>query len=233
MRAMVLAAGRGERMRPLTDHTPKPLLMAGGKPLIAWHLERLQQAGFTDVVVNTAHLGKKIETVLGNGERYGLVLHYSREGGTAQDALETAGGIAKALPLLGDAPFLIVNGDVYCDYPFRRAASIARQMAAAGQTAWLVMVPNPPHHPIGDFSVSAGFLQQATMADTPRFTYSGIGVFDPAFFAQVTPGSKLKLRPLLDAGIDSRSIGAELWHGAWEDIGTPGRLALLDASLNR
>jgi N-acetyl-alpha-D-muramate 1-phosphate uridylyltransferase len=235
MKAMILAAGRGERMRPLTDTVPKPLLVAGGKPLIAWHIDRLIAAGFREIVVNTAHLGEKIEQAL--RERYGALaenahgkgvsIAYSREGKQASDALETAGGIAHALPLLGAEPFLVVNGDVFCDYPFARAYTLAQQLRASAQAAWLVMVENPAHHPNGDFGVRSGSL----VAAAPAFTYSGIAVFAPSFFADVPARTAMKLRPLLEGGIAQRNIGAEIWRGTWEDIGSPDRLAALDRRL--
>lgn len=217
---MILAAGRGERMRPLTDHTPKPLLMAGGKPLIAWHLERLAAAGFRDVVINHAHLGAQIEAALGDGAPWGLRIAYSPE---PPGALETAGGIATALPLLGDQPFLVVNGDIHCDWDFNRA----RQLA--GKTAHLVMVANPAHHAGGDFSLDGEYVNYASGGQT--LTYAGIGVFTPAFFAGVRPGSVMKLRPLLDAAIAAGTLTGERHAGRWVDVGTPQRLAELDQQL--
>src|SRR6185369_4811933 len=220
MKAMILAAGRGERMRPLTDHTPKPLLMAGGKALIAWHLERLAAAGFREVVINHAHLGAQIEAALGDGGRWGLRIAYSPE---PPGALETAGGIATALPLLGDQPFLVVNGDIYCDWDFNRA----RQLA--GKIAHLVMVENPAHHAGGDFRLDGERVTYASGGQT--LTYAGIGVFTPAFFANVTPGSVMKLRPLLDAAIAAGTLTGERHAGRWVDVGTPQRLAELDQEL--
>ncbi|HJV94003.1 MAG TPA: nucleotidyltransferase family protein [Azonexus sp.] len=220
MKAMILAAGRGERMRPLTDHTPKPLLMAGGKPLIAWHLERLAAAGFRDVVINHAHLGGQIEAALGDGAPWGLRIAYSPE---PPGALETAGGIATALPLLGDQPFLVVNGDIYCDWDFNRA----RQLE--GKIAHLVMVDNPAHHAGGDFSLDGEHVTSAQGGQT--LTYAGIGLFIPAFFANVTPGSVMKLRPLLDAAIAAGTLTGERHAGRWVDVGTPQRLAELDQEL--
>ena len=225
MKAMILAAGRGERMRPLTDTRPKPLLMAGGKPLIVWQLERLRRAGFTDIVINHAWLGAQIEALLGDGGAYGVRIRYSPEG----EALETAGGIALALPLLGEAPFLVVNGDVYCEYEVGRARSIALQMQVTGAQAWLVLVPNPPQHPAGDFALDTGRVHDA---GTTRLTFSGIGVYDPALFAALERGSKAKLAPLLRAQMARSQIGGERYDGCWEDIGTPERLVALDAELN-
>ncbi|WP_295004274.1 N-acetylmuramate alpha-1-phosphate uridylyltransferase MurU [uncultured Dechloromonas sp.] len=222
MKAMILAAGRGERMRPLTDHTPKPLLVAGGKPLIVWHLERLAAAGFRDIVINHAHLGQQIESALGDGSPWGLRIRYSAE---PPGALETAGGIATALPLLGDAPFLVVNGDVYCDWDFNQA----RRLASAN--AHLVMVANPAHHAGGDFSLDGQRVIYAHGEQT--LTYAGIGVFSPSFFAGVQAGTVMKLRPLLDAAIAAKTLTGERHAGHWVDVGTPQRLAELDAELSK
>jgi MurNAc alpha-1-phosphate uridylyltransferase len=220
MKAFILAAGRGERMRPLTDHTPKPLLMAGGKPLIVWHLERLAAAGFRDVVINHAHLGEQIEAALGDGAQWGLHIRYSAE---PPGALETAGGIANALPLLGSEAFLVVNGDIWCDFDFGR---FFRSTAAF---AHLVMVENPAHHSGGDFSLDGKCVNHANGKQT--LTYAGIGVFSPTFFADVKPGTVMKLRPLLDAAIAAGTLTGERFTGRWVDVGTPQRLAELDAEL--
>ncbi len=220
MKAFILAAGRGERMRPLTDHTPKPLLSAGGKPLIVWHLERLAAAGFREAVINHAHLGGQIEAALGNGSAWGLSIRYSPE---PPGALETAGGIANALPLLGDQPFLVVNGDIWCDWDVTRAHPLA------GRLAHLVMVPNPAHHAGGDFSLAGERVIVAQGGET--LTYAGIGVFSPAFFSNVPPGAVMKLRPLLDAAIAAGTLTGERHGGRWVDVGTPERLAELDAEL--
>jgi MurNAc alpha-1-phosphate uridylyltransferase len=220
MKAMILAAGRGERMRPLTDHTPKPLLQAGGKPLIAWHLERLAATGFRDVVINHAHLGEQIEQALGDGNQWGLSIAYSPE---PPGALETAGGIASALPLLGDEPFLVVNGDIWCDWDFSRARPPAQA------AAHLVLVANPPHHAGGDFSLDGQRVAYANGEQT--LTYAGIGIFSPAFFAGVAPGTVMKLRPLLDAAIAAGTLTGERFAGRWVDVGTPQRLAELDQEL--
>lgn len=220
MKAMILAAGRGERMRPLTDHTPKPLLVVGGKPLIVWHLERLAQAGFRDVVINHAHLGDQIEAALGDGCQFGIHIQYSAEG----EALETAGGIAYALPLLGDAPFLVVNGDVFCDYDFSRLS----QQPMDGVVAHLVLVDNPPQHPQGDF-----VLENSKIVETGdvRLTFSGIGVYQPELFSGVVRGHKAKLAPLLRAEIPRSRVTAEHYRGQWVDVGTPERLFALDQIL--
>jgi MurNAc alpha-1-phosphate uridylyltransferase len=220
MKAMILAAGRGERMRPLTDHTPKPLLQAGGKPLIVWHIERLAQAGFRELVINHAHLGRQIEEALGRGERWGVRISYSDEG----EALETAGGIANALPLLGDRPFLVVNGDVYTDYDFQRL----RSQPMEGVAAHLVLVDNPPQHPAGDFGLADGKLVEQ---GEERLTFSGIGVYRPEFFASVAPGARAKLAPLLFAALASGQVTAEHYRGVWVDVGTPERLQALDRTL--
>ena len=221
MKAMILAAGRGERMRPLTDHTPKPLLVAGGKPLIVWHIERLAAAGFRELVINHAHLGEKLEAALGDGRQWGIHIDWSPE---PPGALETAGGIAKALPLLGDAPFLVVNGDIWCDWDFQRARGLAER------PAHLVMMDNPAHHAGGDFRLDG---EQLRLADGgPTLTYCGIGIFAPTFFAGVPRGAAMKLRPLLDAAIPRGIVTGERHTGRWVDVGTPERLAALDRELS-
>lgn len=242
MKAMILAAGRGERLRPLTDTTPKPLLEAGGKPLIVWHLERLAQAGFCEIVINHAHLGDQLVSALGDGSPYGLRIAWSAE---PPGALETAGGIAQALPLLGDEAFLVVNGDIWCDWDFSRAHHIAATRVGAGlpamaavdrgqarsHSAHLVFVDNPPHHPGGDFRLDGGNVCRAGGNSTDTLTYAGIGVYSPAFFATVPRGAAMKLRPLLDAAIDRREVTGERHAGRWVDVGTPQRLAELDKSV--
>jgi len=216
---MILAAGRGERMRPLTDHTPKPLLKVGGKPLIVWHLQRLAQAGFKEIVINHAHLGHQIEEALGNGSAWGINICYSPE----VKALETAGGIANALPLLGDAPFLVVNGDVFTDVDF----SLLKLQSP--NLAHLVMVNNPPQHPQGDFAIDAGKLTEN--GDT-RYTFSGVGVYHPQLFAEVKKSEPAKLAPLLRKAMAVGFVSAEHYSGIWHDIGTPERLAELDKALS-
>ena len=221
MKAMILAAGRGERMRPLTDHTPKPLLIAGGKPLIVWHIERLASAGFSDIVINHAHLGEMLEAALGDGRKWGVNIQWSPE---PPGALETAGGIAKALPLLGNAAFLVVNGDIWCDWDFRRAHALMHHQAH------LVMMSNPTHHAGGDFVLDG---EQLKLADGgPTLTYCGIGVFSPAFFSDVPAGAAMKLRPLLDKAIPRGIVTGERHTGRWVDVGTPERLAALDSELS-
>lgn len=219
MRAIILAAGRGERMRPLTDHTPKPLLRAGGKALIEHHLEALAAAGFRDVVINLAYRGDQIAEALGNGDAYGLRLGYSREGDTP---LETGGGIHHALDLLGDEPFVVVNGDVWTDYP------LARLRHGPDGLAHLVLVDNPPHHPGGDFALDGDRLR--TEGDT-CLTYSGIGIYRPELFAGCEPGV-FALAPLLREAMAAGRVSGEHYRGAWMDIGTPDRLEALDARLS-
>ncbi len=229
---MILAAGRGERMRPLSDFSPKTLLQVGGKPLIAWHLEALAAAGFHDVIVNHAHLGSMIEQALGDGSHWGLRVSYSPE----HPALETAGGIARALPLLGAEPFLVLNGDVFCDFALARARTIALQMrAAASLLAWCVLVPNPPHHPDGDFALRNGLLVDASEAlagsRPARLTFSGIAVYQPALFEGLAPKVPAKLAPLLRNAAAASRCAAERYDGQWTDVGTPQRLAALNAQL--
>jgi MurNAc alpha-1-phosphate uridylyltransferase len=217
MKAMILAAGRGERMRPLTDHTPKPLLRAAGKRLIEYHLEALAEADFSEVVINHAHLGTQIEQALGDGSRYGLRIRYSPE----EEALETGGGIFRALPLLGDAPFLVINGDVWCDYP------LARLRQRCVEQAHLVLVDNPPHHPKGDF-----VLCSERVHDEPgqRLTFSGIGIYHPSLFSGCKAGA-FALAPLLRQAMAAGTVSGEYYRGRWFDIGTPERLQQLDELL--
>ena len=219
---MILAAGRGERMRPLTDHTPKPLLQAGGKPLIVWHIERLVRAGITDLIINHAHLGEQLENTLGDGSRYGAHISYSPEG----TALETAGGIAYAFPLLGDEVFAVVNGDVYCDYDFSQLPVLATQMRE--DMAHLVMVNNPIHHPKGDFTLQTNRIIPLA---SPTLTFSGIGLYKPTLFTAIPRGSKAPLAPLLREQIALGKVGGTHHRGTWVDVGTPQRLSELDAQL--
>ncbi|MDD3884291.1 MAG: nucleotidyltransferase family protein [Gallionella sp.] len=223
MKAMILAAGRGERMRPLTDHTPKPLLAAGGKPLIVWHIERLVAAGITDLVINHAHLGQQIEQSLGDGSRFGASISYSNEGA----ALETAGGIAFALPRLGEQPFAVINGDIYCDYDFSPLPGHAATLANSDDLAHLVLVENPAHNPQGDF----GLQEQRVIDGAPKFTFSGIGLYKPTLFANIPRGSKAPLAPLLREQIAYGHVSGEYHDGIWLDIGTPERLTELDKRL--
>jgi len=217
MKAMILAAGRGERMRPLTDSTPKPLLTAGGRTLIEHMIESLVQGGFVDIVVNTAYLGEQIEAHLGDGARFGARIAYSAEG----EALETGGGIHRALPLLGDRPFLVVNGDIATDYPFGRLRNQASGLAH------LVLVPNPSHHTQGDFTLCDGRVLDS---EDCRFTFSGIGVYRPELFAGCLPG-KFPLAPLLRRAMAEGFVGGEVYDGFWMDIGTVDRLRAFDERL--
>ena len=217
---MILAAGRGERLRPLTDRVPKALAEAGGKALIAWQLERLAAAGFREIVINVAWLGERIEALLGNGSAFGVSIAYSRE----PQPLESAGGIANARALLGTALFALVNADVYCDFNL----SALRARALEGDLAHLVLAPNPPHHAAGDFSLEAG---KAGNAPAPRYTYTGIALVDPALMAPVRAGDKAQLAPLLRAAADAGRLSGELHRGLWRDAGTAERLAELDALL--
>ncbi|WP_368644650.1 N-acetylmuramate alpha-1-phosphate uridylyltransferase MurU [Castellaniella ginsengisoli] len=230
MRAMILAAGRGERMRPLTDTCPKPLLPAGGRPLIAWHLERLARAGITDILVNHAWLGERIEAALGDGRAYGVRLRYSAE----SPALETAGGIARALPFFQGQPFLVLNGDVWCDWDPGRAPGLAAGWPA-NRLAHLVLVDNPAHHPDGDFVLDADGLT-APRPDTSdeaasALTFAGIGLYRPALFADTDPDQPAPLAPLLRRAMARRAVSGERHAGQWTDVGTPERLAELDAAL--
>jgi MurNAc alpha-1-phosphate uridylyltransferase len=221
MKAMILAAGLGTRMRPLTDHTPKPLLKAGGKPLIVWHIEKLAAAGFHDIIINLAWLGWQIPEALGDGAQWGVRLHYSDE--QQEGALETAGGIIKALALLGSEPFLVLNGDVWCDYQPRLLT------LAPNKLAHLILVPNPAHHPQGDFALVE---QQVYSSGEPRFTFSGIGYYHPNLFAGLAYG-KCPLAPLLREAMNQQQVSGELFIGNWRDIGTPARLQELDSQLTR
>ena len=223
-RALILAAGRGERMRPLTDHTPKPLLQVRGQRLIEWHLQALAAAGVREVVVNTAWLEEQFEPALGDGARWGVQLHWSREGRDHGGALETAGGIAKALPLLGEA-FWVVSGDVFLP-GFAFDSAPAQAVMAGTHLAHLWMVPNAPHHPRGDFSLGEdGLLGSDT--DRPRLTWASVGLFHRAMFERVTVGQRMALRPLLESAIAQRRLAGSRWGGAWTDVGTPERLASL------
>jgi MurNAc alpha-1-phosphate uridylyltransferase len=218
MKAMILAAGRGERMRPLTDRTPKPLLQAGGKPLIVHHLERLAAAGFRELVINHAHLGEQIEATLGNGSRWGVEIRYSAE----RSALETGGGIFRAMAMLGPGPFLVVNGDIWSDL------DPSRLYLAPGFLAHLVLVDNPAHHPEGDFALSDGLVFSQGQ---PRYTFGGIGIYHPDLFRGCTAGA-FPLAPLLRRAMERRSVSGERHAGLWFDIGTPQRLRELDRRLS-
>lgn len=219
MKAMVLAAGRGERLRPLTDTLPKPLLAVRGKPVIAWTLERLARAGITELVINHAHLGHKIEETLGDGRAFGVAIRYSPEA----EALETAGGIANALPLLGSEPFIVVNGDVYCDFDF----APLRRRELGDRLAHLVLVPNPEHRPAGDFGLAQG---RALNDGDPRLTFSGISILRPELFLSCEDG-RFPLAPLLRQAAACDELSGERFEGLWSDVGTPQRLAELEQQL--
>lgn len=225
MKVMILAAGRGERMRPLSDTTPKPLLPAGGKPLIVWHIEALARAGLCDLVINHAHLGHLLEEALGKGERLGVRIAWSAE----NEALESAGGITHALPLLGKEPFAVINADIACDFDYARLPPLARTLRDRSVRAHLVMVANPPHHPQGDFVLARNRL---SATGGPRLTFSGIGIYDPTLFAGILPGEKAALAPLLRAAMAQEAVSGELHEGYWLDVGTPQRLAELDRHLS-
>ena len=219
MKAMVLAAGRGERLRPLTDTVPKPLVQVAGKPLIAWHLTALARAGVREVVINLSWLGAQLRAALGDGRGFGVTIHYSEEGPVA---LETGGGIFRALPLLGTEPFLVVNGDIWTDLTFGSLA------LAPGALAHLVLVPNPPRHPRCDFGLEEGGMVVKRYSE--RFTYCGVGLYRPEFFHDCEPG-RFPLLPLLNRAIAARRLHGELYRGRWSDVGTPARLAALNAEL--
>ncbi len=257
MKAMILAAGRGERMRPLTDHMPKPLLMAGGRRLIEYHIDALVAAGMREIVINHAHLGSQIEETLGDGSRYGAKINYSPEG----EALETGGGIFKALPLLGDAPFVVVNGDIWTDYPYAHLSNTQKGLAAAALPATcmdalvsreseargsgcrerpptalihpcmahLVLVDNPQHHPKGDFALRANNVYDPAPGEQ-ALTFSGIGVYRPELFAGCVPG-KFQLAPLLRKAMQQHAATGVHYTGQWIDIGTPQRLDELNQRL--
>ena len=220
MKAMLLAAGRGERLRPLTDRVPKALVPLGGKPLIAWHLERLTASGCREAVINVSHLAGQIVDYIGDGARFGVRVAYSREA----EPLETAGGIAQALPLLGAAPFLLVNADIYCEVAFRPL--LARNLGEA--LAHLVMVPNPPHRAHGDFALNDGAVGNE---GAPRYTYAGVAVMSPRLVEAVKRGEKAPLAPLLRRAADERRLSGELFGGLWQDVGTAERLAELETQL--
>lgn len=230
MKAMILAAGRGERMRPLTDRCPKPLLPVAGKPLIVWHLERLAAAGFREVVINHAYLGEQIETALQDGAAWGLTIHYSPE---PPGALDTAGGIAQALPLLGDAPFLVLSADVYCEWDI----ALARRALSDAAAAHLLLIANPPHHPDGDFylqhgKVGADGTEGVDGVDGAQsVTFAGIAVYRPAVFAGVPRGKTQRLAPLLRDAMRTDYVSGECYTGPWMDVGTPQRLAELETFL--
>ena len=217
MKVMILAAGRGERMRPLSDAIPKVLLEVRGKSLIARLIEALARSGIREVVINHSHLGHMIEAALGDGRRFGVAIRYSREA----EALETAGGIAKALPLIGDGPFVALNGDIFCDFDFSALIGTALDQ----NLAHLVLVANPPHHPQGDFALNG---TQVADAGKSKLTFSGIGLYRPELFSSIRPGSKGQLAPLLRAAMARGLVSGEVHRGIWHDVGTPRRLSALN-----
>jgi MurNAc alpha-1-phosphate uridylyltransferase len=214
MRAMILAAGRGERLRPLTDSVPKPLVKVGGRTLIDYHLSNLATAGFREIVINLSHLGQLVRDAIGDGSRWHVNIHYSDE---PPGALETGGGIQQALPMLGESPFLVINGDIWTDY------SLGRLRAVKCDQAHLIMVPNPDHNPGGDFRLDGARLDNG---EDHRLTFSGIAVYHPRFFATCKPG-RFSVAPMLHRTMDEKLVTGELHRGAWYDTGTPERLAAL------
>ena len=222
---MILAAGRGERMRPLTDTCPKPLLAVAGKPLIVRHIERLAAAGIVDLVINHAHLGHMLEAALGDGAAYGVHIRFSPE---PPGALETAGGIRQAMQFLGDAPFVVINGDVFCDADLETLATTAQTLSAAGDLAHLLLIDNPAHHPQGDFALLDGRVLDNR---EPRLTFSGLAAYHPKIFANIEAGQHARLAPQLRAAMTEDRVSGEHYRGRWVDVGTPQRLAELDARL--
>lgn len=225
--AIILAAGRGERLRPLTDTVPKPLLVAGGRPLIEWQVERLAAGGFDDIVINHSHLAAMIEAALGDGRRFGVNIRYSHE----EQALETAGGVAKALTLLGGEPLLVVSGDIYTRFDYATLhARIAEIRARPSRTAaHFVLVDNPPWHAGGDMGLSEGRVTRGG----PRLTYGNISVFHPELFRDVAPGAWLRLFPWAYQFVEAGRVSGERFSGDWDNVGTPEQLAALDRRLSR
>ncbi|MCC6073066.1 N-acetylmuramate alpha-1-phosphate uridylyltransferase MurU [Massilia sp. GCM10020059] len=233
MKAMIFAAGRGERMRPLTDTCPKPLLKVRGRPLITWHVLNLVRAGITEIVINHAHLGHMIEEELGDGSKYGARIAYSRE----ETALETAGGIANALHLLGDEPFVAVSGDIYCPYfDFEQVKDVLAEKDALGNpypvdqrdACWLYLTPNPWHNPEGDFALT---MYSVANEGTPKWNFANIGVYRPEMFADIKPGEKARLGTLMRDYADRGLVGGEVYKGEWVNVGTIGQLEELNAPL--
>lgn len=217
---MILAAGHGKRMRPLTNITPKPLLEAGGKPLIVWHIERLKKSGITEFVINLGWLGNKIPKMLGDGSQWGVYIQYSDE--QQNGPLETAGGIIQALPLLGNEPFMVINGDVWCDREHQHPTLDEQHLAH------LIMVKNPAHNPQGDFCLKDNWLYNTGQ---PRYTFSGMGYYHPKLFAG-QPQGKAPLTPLLRKAIEQKQVSGAYFQGDWRDIGTPERLQTLNNDLD-
>lgn len=231
MKAMIFAAGRGERMRPLTDTCPKPLLKVRGRPLIVWHIVNLVRAGITEIVINTAHLGDVIERTLGDGSQFGARLLYSRE----ESALETAGGVATARHLLGEEPFVAVSGDIYCPYfDFEQVKDVLKDEDMWGQpypadqrdVCWLYLVPNPDFHPEGDFGMT---MYTLTNDGAPKWTFGNIGVYRPDMFDGIAPGRHAKLGPLIRSFIERKQVGGEVYEGEWHNVGTVEQLDRLNA----
>jgi MurNAc alpha-1-phosphate uridylyltransferase len=227
MRALILAAGRGERMRPLTDTLPKPLLVAGGRRLIEWQIDALVRAGVTDIVINTAHLAGCFEPALGDGRQLGAAVSYSREGERAEDALETLGGIVQALPLLGVGPFLVVSGDIVTDFDYAALHTRAAAIVAGAADAHLVLVDNPPFHARGDMGLVDGRIAPDAQ---PRYTYANIGVFAPRLFAGLAP-LRARMFPWLYGAAQAGRVTGEHYAGRWHNVGTPAELGRLDAAL--
>jgi len=234
MKAMIFAAGRGERMRPLTDTTPKPLLKVRGRPLIVWHILNLVRAGITEIVINTAHLGAQIEAALGDGSQFGARLLYSHEA----TALETAGGIATARHLLGEEPFVAVSGDIYMPYfDFAQVKDVLHDKDMWGHPypadqrdiCWLYLVPNPDFHPEGDFGLT---MYSLTNEGSPKWTFGNVGVYRPEMFDGIAPGEYAKLGPLIRAYADKKQVGAEVYQGEWHNLGTVQQLEQLNAPLS-
>jgi N-acetyl-alpha-D-muramate 1-phosphate uridylyltransferase len=236
MKAMIFAAGRGERMRPLTDSCPKPLLKVRGRPLIVWHIVNLVRAGITEIVINTAHLGDMIEETLGDGSKYGAKLLYSRE----TTALETAGGVATARHLLGEEPFVAVSGDIYCPYfDFEQVKDVLKDEDLWGKpypadqrdVCWLYLVPNPDFHPEGDFGLTMYSLTNDAAGGAPKWTFGNIGVYRPEMFDGIAPGQHAKLGPLVRSFIDKKQVGGEVYEGEWHNLGTVEQLEKLNAPM--
>lgn len=226
MKAMILAAGLGQRMRPLTDKLPKPLLPVAGKPLLQYHFEALQRAGVRELVINLAYLGEKIREFAGDGSRFGLQVEYSPE----SEPLETGGGVLRALPLLGDAPFLLINGDVWSDFNYANLATLNLPKTQLGH---LLLVPNPAFHPQGDFAVGRDGVVLSDAADAPCFTFAGISLLRPELVADYARArEKFPLVEALRAAIATRQLTAEVYEGAWSDVGTPERLTALEQRLH-
>jgi N-acetyl-alpha-D-muramate 1-phosphate uridylyltransferase len=231
-KVMIFAAGRGARMRPLTDVTPKPLLTLGGKPLIVWQIEALARAGFRDIVINTAWLGAGIEAAIGNGARFGVGVRYSHEGVREEDALETCGGIVNALPMLEDKPFLTVSSDIFTDYDY---ATLDKPLAAISSgeiDAHFVLADNPPFHPEGDFAIRHGYATRYPTPDNPRLSYANIACWHPKLFRGLAV-EKTRLFPWADPLVASQRVTAEYYSGVWENIGTPEHLSALNNDFNR